>query len=230
MNFYSRKFKNDDISVIINECADIVIKHLKYHEDIKAFKFEVSRNDCLTEIYYIEIENNNLNKFNSVVKKFLEDPSYRKNLFRGYAGVTGEILEDWVVPYNYNGVNLECVEQIKRINNAEIKKLKFKDFAELKTFGKDKFSNIKLKDIEPFLKEDDILMVQSDLKEEKLVLSALRWVARGLNVNCAIRKVKVDFEILNNNQKRVWYPVGFDRIKIILKQIKTTDKRTVVLF
>lgn len=99
----------------------------------------------------------------------------------------------------------EKTESQKLIINANIKnfvkkgkKNKFKDYADLKSGGKDQFSSMKLEKLKTLIDNkviDEINLHKFDDKHQSI---AYRWVLRGLPVDMAIHKVKVDLEILNN--------------------------------
>lgn len=98
-------------------------------------------------------------------------------------------------------VDKRCIAAIHRLNKQKMGKLKFKDFAALKTFGIDKFSRAKLEILLEALPPEAMQAVEAGFPEddsEKERISALRWMARGLEADRAIRKVKTDCEIRNN--------------------------------
>lgn len=78
------------------------------------------------------------------------------------------------------------------------KKAHFSDFAALKS-GRDRFSGMKRDALVALCSEKDIQAIWA-LDSEPMQLSALRWHLRGLPVNMAIHKVKVDKEISDNAQ------------------------------
>lgn len=126
--------------------------------------------------------------YHEFIKKFLEDTTYRKQFHYDRKHWNGSIR------YQYEeGVNQQCRKLIQQLN--QIKRAKFDDFAELKTFGVDGFSRMNLEKLSTFVKPSDIRLVEQAFQEKKLQLSALRWVARGLKVRYAIRKVRTDLEL-----------------------------------
>lgn len=68
----------------------------------------------------------------------------------------------------------------------------------LKTYGMDKYSRMKIDKLQELLKEKDIELAKIAFDDDKLILSTLRWCCRGLLIDDAIRKVKTDLEIANN--------------------------------
>ena len=99
-------------------------------------------------------------------------------------------------------VSKRCLNGINRINSTKENKLKFKDFAGLKTGGIDKYSRAKAEVLEEELPKETVDFLRgefpTDTDSEKEYVSALRWAARGLLPNHAARKVKTDCEIANN--------------------------------
>lgn len=98
--------------------------------------------------------------------------------------------------------NLE--KEIKKIN----KKSSFKDYAKLKS-GFDDYSKLKKEDLELFLNEVDLFKLRNEFKDEKSYLSCLRWICRGLDMDYAINKIKVDIEIhenaINSKKRNKYY-------------------------
>ena len=138
--------------------------------------------------------------YSNFVRKFLEDVEYRKGL-----EVSGN---HWlgVLPYtDKSGVNAKCAKKIKILNNKKEKNLKFKDFAELKTYGLDKYSQMKYEDLIEFVEEDALKKIENEFFERKLVVRALRWNARGLKPQLCIRRVKTELKIEENKKKSKKY-------------------------
>lgn len=111
-----------------------------------------------------------------------------ENLRRPY----GDVSEAWMVD---RGVHEACAHQIFLLKNK--KETSFKDYANLKTGGVDKISRkaVSLL-VEEMTEGDKVLSVVSDyFSDEKMILSAMRWIGRGLSVPDAIRKVQVDAEV-----------------------------------
>lgn len=95
-------------------------------------------------------------------------------------------------------VNKHCKKTIDYLNRT--KHIDFKKMLSLKVGGKDYFSSLHKSVLVElmFNKKEDIKQIENenfDIKDEE---SALRWLARGLNVNLCIRKVKTDKEVQEN--------------------------------
>lgn len=75
----------------------------------------------------------------------------------------------------------------------------FKDFMALKTGGLDAYSRMGAGELRKYADEHNINL--SGLPEEKAQLTAIRWILRGLSVDDAIHKVKVDAEVSENANK-----------------------------
>lgn len=76
--------------------------------------------------------------------------------------------------------------------------MKFKDFAALKTLGRDKVSSMKEPQLVEHLPADDVAHIRDTFDAKIDQISAMRWQVRGLCCDLAIRKVKTDIEIRNN--------------------------------
>lgn len=136
------------------------------------------------------------NRFNSshiyaFMDKFLRDSEYRKRFQTSGEPISVE------KPKPDKLVNPQCEKAIQKINNSAPGKLKFRDFAALKTYGRDKVSSMKMDALKDVVSGEELEKIQGSVCEED-VITTLRWIKRGLNVDHAIHKVKVDREITNN--------------------------------
>ena len=95
-------------------------------------------------------------------------------------------------------INYDCCILIDAINTS--KDPKFTDYANLRVFGRDFWSSKSLDDIEKYFGTYIINYAKSVLSDDANVLCALRWYARGLTIEHAIRKVLVDIEISENRK------------------------------
>ena len=96
-------------------------------------------------------------------------------------------------------VRIENVSsQVKRLVRLG-KKAKFKDFASLRS-GRDRFSSIHLSELAEMV-DTPTMDGLAELDDEQKA-RALRWVLRGLDVDMAVHKVKVDAEIAQNAKGR----------------------------
>lgn len=79
-----------------------------------------------------------------------------------------------------------AIQQLLRMKNPQ-----FADFVALSTYGKDKYSAMGWEELSQYIDEETVVIVEQ-FEEESNILSALRWVARGLPVQYAIRKARAD--------------------------------------
>lgn len=128
---------------------------------------------------------------NSFVNKFLRDADYRKQFLCDGENVCATQKDE-------KAVNLRCEGMIRRINKKNSKDLRFRDFANLKTFGRDKVSSMKEPMLVASLPESDVKIIESMFDSKSDQIAAMRWQVRGLSCEYAIRKVKTDIEIRNN--------------------------------
>lgn len=159
-------------------CVDILVHKEKTMIARYAYEFEKE----VTALSYA-----------SFVKKFLENPDFRIPLI-----VEGK----WngIIPYQTeSGVNQKCEQYILRLNQK--RNLKFKDFANLKTFGRDSFSNKKKENLLSYVSKDALQSIEEHFEDEKQIVTCLRWIGRGLILQHAIRKVKTDLEIQQNSSR-----------------------------
>lgn len=94
---------------------------------------------------------------------------------------------------------------INSLNNKS-NKTKFKDFIKLKSGGIDKYSRLKLDTLKEYIQirfgEYAYEWISEALEgaNEDYVKNALKWTARGLKPNLALKKASVDMEISNRNR------------------------------
>lgn len=157
-------------------CVDILIHKEKTMIARYAYEFEKE----VTALSYA-----------SFVKKFLENPDFRTPIV-----VEGK-WEGMISYQTESGVNKKCVQYILRLNQK--RNLKFKDFANLKTFGRDSFSKKKKEDLLSYVSEEELQSIKENFEEDKQIVTCLRWIGRGLILQHAIRKVKTDLEIQSNS-------------------------------
>jgi hypothetical protein len=86
------------------------------------------------------------------------------------------------------------------------KKAKFSDYASLRS-GRDKFSSAKEADLTSLLGDevdvlDDVIKQKGVEFEPSARVKMLRWMARGLPSDMALRKILTDFEIAKNSRPR----------------------------
>lgn len=130
---------------------------------------------------------------NNFLKKLARDPGYRKQYF-----VLGSMIWNGIVVWD-EPVNPKTRTAIARLNHASMTKLRFKDFARLKVGGRDGFSGKGEEDLDGIIGEQDATLVNDAFPDDgETRATAKRWVARGLHVLKAIRKVKTDAEIREN--------------------------------
>ncbi|MHA2500608.1 MAG: hypothetical protein ACXAEL_13660, partial [Candidatus Hodarchaeales archaeon] len=135
------------------------------------------------------------------VAKFLRDPEYRRQFQR--QGEWNGIIE-FKAPSGHR-INPVCQKGIRRLNSKRPGQLRFKNFMNLKTGGRDAFSRLKHTQLEALIPSSALKMIFQEEMDESMTLSCLRWVARGLKPQLAIRKVKIDREVQENAQRSRHY-------------------------
>ena len=98
-------------------------------------------------------------------------------------------------PTDYNfkkkyKVNEDCSKMVKKFNN--LKEKKFQDYLLLKTFGNDGLSPLRFRDIVKQVPSDELMYAQGEIDGEDNLSTCLKWRLRGLSIDDAIEKVKVD--------------------------------------
>ena len=149
--------------------------------------------------YYKQFQKLSDSAYTQFIEKFLADFQYRCNFLTDGENWTGELK---VLGEEKPLIHPKCASEIKRIENTQDDRLKFRDFANLKTFGMDFFSRKKIPELEKILDESQVVVIKSDarMSDTTLYTSALKWCARGLSANHAVRKVMTDKEISDNSR------------------------------
>ena len=76
---------------------------------------------------------------------------------------------------------------------------KFKDYANLKTFGQDYFSRMNEEKMVTEINDTEIVQyLQENIPDEEMRKKIMRWYLRGISLRDSIRKVEVDKEITDN--------------------------------
>ncbi|RKD25994.1 hypothetical protein BEP19_03450 [Ammoniphilus oxalaticus] len=86
-------------------------------------------------------------------------------------------------------IHPQCAEAIKRL--IRMKDPQFADLVALKTYGSDSYSAMGWDQLKRYINEQTVVVVEQ-FEDEANILSALRWLGRGLPLSLAIRKVKAD--------------------------------------
>lgn len=154
----------------------------------------VSAPDQKESVYYAALSRCSASAWEQFVDKFLADVKYRKTLLIKGDGWDGAVEKPKSV------VHPKCASAIARIEHTREQKLNFRIFADLKTFGQDAFSRKKSAELEEIVGGENVAVIKADerMSDERLYTSALKWCARGLSPNHAVRKVLTDKEISDN--------------------------------
>ena len=99
--------------------------------------------------------------------------------------------------YNYKKykVNAECEKAIAEFNN--LKEKQFQDYLKLKTYGNDGLSPLRLRDITKQVPTDELMFAEGEFESPEDLSTCLKWRLRGLAIEDAIEKVKVDNVVKN---------------------------------
>ena len=116
-----------------------------------------------------------VNDINAFIKKFLEDPEFRN---KNATLIEGEPCSEVFDFMNSEGTNIECFNQITKLNNQ--KDVTKQDLMILRTNGIDKYSMMSLDLIEEFIDTPIMQYFNRELKVKSYVLKACRWYMRGL--------------------------------------------------
>ncbi len=183
--FLQRKGGVPDDPLLQTDNVDIVVRW-KDEQDVESF-------------YVKSFEKLSDSKYTQFIEKFLVDPKYRDTYLVGGENWPGVLkLQGEEKP----AVHPKCASSIKKIENTREQKLRFQDFAQLKTYGLDSFSRKKIPELEALVGADAIAEIKMDsrMEDDKLYSTALKWCARGLSPQHAVRKVMTDKEISENSR------------------------------
>ncbi len=144
--------------------------------------------------YYAALSRCSQSAWVQFIEKFVSDPKYRQKFLIEGKGWDGTIKQE------KTDIHPKCASAIAQIEKTKESKLKFHIFANLKTFGQDAFSRKKTPELEELLGEKKVTEIKADerMEDDKLYAAALKWCARGLSPNHAVRKVLTDQEVAQN--------------------------------
>lgn len=196
-------FKNNKVKIKFEDDVDAYFYALKDREEIngaiKVIITDISKENSNHICTYYKTwnakEKLNTLTYSKFIKSFLEDLNFRNDLY--YNGIP---WNDTIKFSDSNGVNSKCAATIERLNKS--KKLQFKDFASLKSYGFDKFSKMKYTNLVEIISSESLRLIENAFQEEELITKALKWTARGLKPELSIRKIKTDLEITKNSKQR----------------------------
>lgn len=132
--------------------------------------------------------------YENFVKKFMRDSSYRE-----------EYLQEGYTPWSEQDIpeDVLCtpsVHAIELLNSEE--HVSFQQLAKLRWFGDDKHKGLSYEQLADLVSPEDLLYVRTHCPEDK-ALSALTWIVRGLKLEHALSRVKVELEIEKNKRNSV---------------------------
>lgn len=126
--------------------------------------------------------------FENFCTKFQESESFRSHVGSFKSGDSFKVIS------GVSKDNSNLSTEISKFLLIPKKSLKFKDFASLKS-GRDKYTTTKGSELFNLIDNSDLEKIKELFTEEKYIFSAIRWILRGLTLDLAISKVKVDIDI-----------------------------------
>lgn len=190
-----------DYSVIFTE-----MNNKARSENLSIIDIIVLMNDEIISKYIKEIKRPvNQIHYQKFIAKFFNNLEYRNSyLIDGCWDKVLEFNTHRKIDKVEKKLDERCREYIQKLNDTPMQELSFRDFANLKTFGYDYISNLPEEEminaLETSLVDD---LRTSFMEDDKLFIQSLRWCMRGLHIDKAIRKVKVDKEIDNKKKQRI---------------------------
>jgi hypothetical protein len=181
MSFY-KKLKKEDITIVFEELPSLPLLE---SEIITSVSITVYSGKSIIARYYKELkyELNDI-YFYLLTQMFLGNARYRKSM---------QHIGEWDSKYKVS-TKRRCLKAISSINQLENPTLQ--DYVNLQTFGRDLMSIMTKDELIPSLPNFIVARIEKefsrDLDGEKLMLTALIWVARGLTIENAINKVRFD--------------------------------------
>lgn len=138
------------------------------------------------------------NHFDNFINKFMTDSESRLEI-----QTSGKIIEDVLAETNkIHFINKATINRIDELNHRKLSKIKLRDYTKLKTFGIDGYSKMKEVDLIKYVKKNDASRIKSKFTDENDRLKALRWLARGLQIERVIGKMEADKKILEMALKK----------------------------
>ena len=157
---------------------------MEYAYQINQFRQQV-------DICFIHVKGHSGNKWNTIAD---EEAKIGAN-----AHSVTETIES-VQPTHDDGLNTSCriaIAHFHKIHNPN-----FRDYAKLRTEGRDRFSSMPADIIEESIGSAEAQLIRDAVHQEDDYKAALRWRMRGLTAEEAAHKVNVDREVAVNAKKR----------------------------
>ena len=149
------------------------------------------KNDVSVASYERTWETANPSVIERFIDKFCQDAKFRAKF-----QYDGEPI-DAVLEKNESLIHPKCAKMIADLNKKDGESTRFRDFVALRTYGQDKISRMKFDVLKDLLPEEEIAELKENYGDDN-TLKILRWIKRGLKVDHAIHKVRVDMEVAQN--------------------------------
>jgi len=194
----NRMFQDKDIKIVIKE-NDMEVIHCMNQQTpyFLAIDVRVYCQDVLINEYFRNFTKQvNIQHYNRFIQKFLEDSAYRQQFL-----VYGNENWEGVISYEEKQpIHPKCLQDIQALNKR--KSVFVQELLSLKTYGTDCYSGMQRNELKEKLNDVHVKVIESTFSDKKLQVAAMRWVARGLRVAIAIKKIEKEVEFHINNQKR----------------------------
>ena len=190
-----QRYVSNSLVVKIKEDRELYQKLKEVDKEVYcalSFVIKVHQKDTIIAKYsYVFEKEVDLNEINLFIKNFLEDINFRKEKTTLVEGEECNELFDFT---NSDGTNIECFNQITKLNHQkDVAKV---DLMNLRTNGMDKYSEMNLDTIEEFIDTHIMQYFYRELKNNSSILKACRWYLRGLKKELCVKKIKIDLSIL----------------------------------
>ena len=115
------------------------------------------------------------------------------------SNVKPDISSVWKYCEEYN-VHKDCASMLCNFYKYDFHA--FKHYAEIKTFGKDYWSGIRLRELQKILGSEESAIIEKYSLTEDEKANTMRWRLRGMTLNDAIRKMLVDRKVASEINAR----------------------------
>lgn len=160
------------------------------------------KRDRPLKLHFTHVKAHSGDKFNEMADKLASGACFSgTDAKRGYPKFKGKRndihVKERLEQYK---VNEMCINDIEWF--YKLRKHAFKDYAKLRTYGKDGFSaTYSMTYFEKIFTPDEVEYVKSCLEKKSDRMNAFRWAGRGLLIEDAVKKADTDMQIFSEGKE-----------------------------
>lgn len=179
--------------VFVEADVDVYLDYAKDHDYVSFILFcsVLDKKNKNVAFYEKVFRQGNSATVYEFIKRFMADSNFRVSYL-----ANGTHIEETFVETSL--ISPKCKKLINDLLKKKPSQLRFNDFVQLKTFGRDNVSLMTAETLRNKVSKADCKLVEQEFPDTASQLATLRWIVRGLPADYAIRKIKTDLEVQAN--------------------------------